>query len=117
MRAAGAVLDAVDAWNGERAAAGADAIRIGIGIAVGPVVFGAVGDATRLEFTVIGDAVNLAAKLEKHTKAEKVRALTTATALESAREQGYDSPRPLEMRSKSSIDGIDEPVDLAVLGG
>ena len=34
-------------------------------------MFGAVGDGERLEFTVIGDAVNFAAKLEKHNKGGK----------------------------------------------
>jgi adenylate cyclase len=40
-------------------------------------VVGAVGDDSRLEYTVIADAVSLSAKLEKHTKKENVRALCT----------------------------------------
>ena len=47
----------------------------------GELVVGAVGDADRLEYTVIGQPVNLAAKLEKHTRIEGVSALTTAATL------------------------------------
>ncbi len=43
----------------------------------------------RLEHTIIGEVVNLAAKLEKHTKAEAVEALVTRQAFELAVEQGY----------------------------
>ncbi len=117
MRAALALLEAADEWKRERAAAGAVALRMGVGIAVGPVVFGAVGDSTRLEFTVIGDAVNLAAKLEKHTKVEGARALTTVAALRLAREQGYAPPADHEIRSGHAVEGIADPLDLVVLAG
>ena len=115
LRAAGALIDTFDAWSRERAREGAPALRFGIGVAVGPVVFGAVGDDTRLEFTVIGDAVNLAAKIEKHTKAEAVRALATAAALTVARGQGYAPDRDLEVRAGRAVDGVDDPLDLVVV--
>ncbi len=115
MRAAGALLDELDAWNRDRAASDAPAIRMGVGIAVGPVVFGAVGDDTRLEFTVIGDAVNLAAKLEKHTKVESARALTTMAALAHARAQGYaPAAAPGVLRGRD-VEAVDEALDLVVL--
>ncbi len=117
LRAAGDLVESAEAWALERASAGAVAVRVGVGIAVGPVVFGAVGDSTRLEFTVIGDAVNLAAKLEKHTKVEAVRALATAAALQRAREQGYTPPAGLEIRTGRAIEGVADAHDLVVLVG
>jgi adenylate cyclase len=43
-------------------------MRVGVGVHVGPVVAGTIGSADRLEFTVIGDTVNTAARLESLTK-------------------------------------------------
>jgi adenylate cyclase len=44
-------------------------IELGIGLDAGEAFCGAVGDETRLEFTVLGDTVNIAAWLEQETKA------------------------------------------------
>jgi adenylate cyclase len=60
--------------------------------------------------------VNLAAKLEKHTKAERVAALTDATCFASARAQGYAPPSPRETRPACRVAGVDAPIDLVVLG-
>ena len=43
-------------------------LRIGIGVHCGEILYGVVGDASRLELTVLGDAVNVAARLEQATK-------------------------------------------------
>jgi adenylate cyclase len=79
----------------------------------GELVVGAVGDADRLEHTVIGHPVNLAAKLEKHTRIEGVSALTTATTLARARRQGlcgdFAPPRA------RALAGVAHPVELIVL--
>jgi adenylate cyclase len=80
------------------------------------VLAGTTGDASRLERTVIGAPVNLAAKLEKHTKREGARALTTADALERARSQGYELAHPPAVRSRRHVEGVAEPLDIIVLG-
>ena len=116
LRAVEALLDEGERWSSERARRGQELVRIGIAVAHGEVLFGCIGDASRLEYTVIGEPVNLAAKLEKHSKHEAVAALATAAVLEAASAQGFRSgraPRPLPGRS---VDGVDELVDLVAFG-
>jgi len=54
--------------NLDRSAAKKPPIRIGVGIATGDVVAGYTGTQQRATYTCIGDPVNLAARLETHTK-------------------------------------------------
>jgi len=108
-------LLAIDDWNRERVAAGLETLDVRCAVAEGTIVFGAVGDESRLEYTVIGDAVNLAAKLEKQTKAENVRALATRDAYLAAVAQGWLSEDEPEVRPGVAVEGVAEPVDLVVL--
>lgn len=63
-----AMMEAIDLHNQARAGAGLPQLRHGIGIHYGPVVAGNVGTAERTAYTVIGDTVNLASRLEAMTK-------------------------------------------------
>ena len=115
LQAAEALAAAAVAWRERRRAAGLPAPAVGIAVASGPVVFGAVGDQSRLEYTVIGTPVNLAAKLEKHTKAEAVRALTDAATYAAALAQGYRPSEPAVRLPSRSVGGLDDPLDLVVV--
>ncbi len=68
VRAAQEMLELIDLFNVEREAAGKPPLRIGIGIASGEMVAGYTGTHKRATYTCVGDTVNLAARLEAHTK-------------------------------------------------
>ena len=63
-----AMRERFDAFNADRARRGLETIGAGIGVSVGEVVAGTVGTEDRMEYTVIGDSVNLAARLESNAK-------------------------------------------------
>jgi adenylate cyclase len=114
-RAIDELATTAEQWRLEREGRGLPAPKVGLAGAVGDIVFGTVGHATRLEYTVIGEVVNLVAKLEKHTKTEGVRALTTDDAYALALDQGYCPARPAEMLAGRRVEGLTDPVDLVVL--
>lgn len=68
LQAGIAIQRALQAYNQENFESTADYIRIGIGINTGPLMLGTIGETERLEGTVIGDSVNLAARLQNICK-------------------------------------------------
>ena len=116
LRAAEEILIVTDAWASERARDGLTPLVVNVSVTTGRIVFGAVGDESRLEYTVIGDAVNLAAKLDKHSKVEKCRALTTADALTEARSQGFEASREPRIKRDQKVEGVGDAIDLCILG-
>ncbi|MEX2618449.1 MAG: adenylate/guanylate cyclase domain-containing protein [Alphaproteobacteria bacterium] len=117
MRAVDDLHKAFIVWRADRVAAGRKPVEIGMAVVTGRIVFGAVGDETRLEYTVIGDPVNLCAKLEKHNRSARTTALTTGESYALAQSQGYTPPAPCLARRAEGIAGVENPVDTVVLVG
>ena len=83
-------------------------IRFGVGLNAGQVVYGNVGAPDRLDFTVIGPAVNRAARLESMTKDLGVPLLMTATFAAAL-------GRPARSLGAHRMRGLEEPVEVFVL--
>jgi adenylate cyclase len=98
------------------AAAAGGAAEVGIGVDAGPVVCGTIGEEGKLEYAVLGEPVNRAAKLQAHTKEEGVRALATRAALERARAQGFADGRCRLLAPARRVAGVDVPLELVALG-
>jgi adenylate cyclase len=85
LRAAYALLADLAGWNVERAARGEPAVRAGIGIHHGDVLMGDIGGRRQFQFTVIGDTVNVASRLESMTRQHVADLVVSEAVVEAAR--------------------------------
>ena len=92
-------------WSKERSAAGEGAVAVGIGLHWGEVFSGVVGDPQRLEYTVFGDTVNTASRLEQLTKQEGQTIIASAAVLQAASvtpaREGWTVLPAAELRGRS----------------
>lgn len=90
-----------------------DGLDAGIGVASGNAVAGNIGSASRYEYTVIGDPVNVAARLCEIAKDEPGRVLVDSASVEAAAEDERHHWRPhgeVELRGRSRTAVVYEPV-------
>lgn len=108
------IMEKMKLWQTELQHSGFADVKLTVNgaVASGHVVFAALGDVHRLEYTVIGDAVNLAAKLEKHNKIEGTLALTPAATFRLAQQQGFEPVLTTSLRRCSSVMGVEGTLDL-----
>lgn len=78
------ICRAMASLNDARASRGSDRLGYGIGVNYGDVMYGNIGSRTRLDFTVIGPAVNIASRLEALTKEVGPNVLFSAAFVDEA---------------------------------
>lgn len=83
-----ALIAAIDAWNVARTRHGEPPVRVGVGIHYGEIVIGAIGDEQRLEYSVVGHAVNVCSRIERLTKKYGSPLLVSEEALAEAARSG-----------------------------
>lgn len=115
VRCALGVSERVARWSDARQTQGLRPIRVGVGVHVGPVVVGNIGDRRCLELAVLGDVVNVASRLQESTRLHGADIMVSRAALAAA------------AASRAVADGADpalaaridtfEPVEDAALRG
>ena len=87
-------------------------LRIGIGINTGKVIAGTIGGGGKLEFTLIGDTVNVAARVEQLTKATGDVVLLTQQTVDAL----VSPPSGLTDRGSHALKGKSTPTEVFGLG-
>ena len=111
-RAAQDMIEMIGLLNVERRAEGKPALAIGIGIASGEVIAGYTGTQARATYTCIGDTVNLAARLEAHTR-QAGHAILLCTATASA----LGDQLPVLLLGEVQFKGKSAPVEVFAIAG
>lgn len=105
LAAANDMLRTLKVFNARQSGAGLTELEIGIGLSTGNVIVGNIGSIKRMEYTVIGDAVNLASRLESANKFYGTRILLSDFTVASLK-----APALLREIDLLRVKGKDRPV-------
>jgi adenylate cyclase len=110
LRAARAIGLALAADNAERVAAGLDPVRVSIGLHTGPVIVGNIGTGARMNYTIVGGAVNVASRLEAAAAERQGDAEVLILASEACARAAGAAPDEVEEVGPLFLRGVGEPV-------
>jgi adenylate cyclase len=112
LHAVAEARQAMVALNEKNSETGRAPLNYGIGVHVGDVMYGNIGSRTRLDFTVIGPAVNMASRLENLTK-QLGRTVLLSRSFADFVESDFD----LERIGEYPVRGLNDPVELFAYHG
>ena len=94
------MVQAVVDWNRGRQMRGLPPVRISVGVHVGPVLMGVIGSRNRLEYSAVGDTVNVASRLEHLSRSHDALIVTSAeTLLAARRSAGFEAADAARFRA------------------
>lgn len=82
------MIAALEIWNTDWQSSGLVPVRVGIGLHYGKVIAGDIGNDRRLEYSVIGDTVNIASRLEQLTRKLDTALVVSNDLINSLKETG-----------------------------
>jgi class 3 adenylate cyclase len=107
------MLPSIDRWNEQCHRSGDAAIRVAIGIHHGNVVQGDIGSDKQLELTVVGDAVNIASRVEAYCRSLDAAVLVTGAFVDSLHSEGsYKLADRFADQGNHTLRGYAEPIHL-----
>jgi adenylate cyclase len=94
----------IERWSQKRSGRGADPLRVSVGVHCGPVTVGNLGGRERIEFTVVGDVVNVASRLEEVTRAVGGSIIASEECIRAAEDpewrMRFQSSREIQLRGR-----------------
>ncbi len=103
-----------DEWMDERQAKGQVLLDVGMACAYGEIVFGLHNHSNKSDFVLLGQAVNLTDKLERHSKDKSLRAITTKETFERALQEGYEE-KSQQILPQELVKNLAAPLDLVII--
>ena len=113
LKAAGELLDYFPRFNTERRAAAKPTLDFGVGLHLGEVLYGNIGASDRLDFTVVGSAVNEASRIEGMCRPLQRKVLVSSSFHDAAAGNG----KRMTSLGFHALRGIREPRELFTIAG